>query len=337
MSENPFSNGSSDEQLDSAQSDRLVLSEIENEEIEASRLADVLAATENGNIPDLDPTEDPALASLHTTTQVVRASLELASTQESFQHFHESSRPRILSATPQPQRQPVNTTSRISLRQRWESLFTPLAAAAGASVATFLVTVTVIGGGSSTTPTTTVQTTTPSLPPQVVSAIPSTELPSPPVAAAAEPEAVVPQPEIPVTPATADQRDRVNLTSLSIAEQVSLYINLLERLDSLTGDGRPASESLLRELAETGATVQRAIDHDPAVSGADAFIAMHAAFAGTLALEQATVASDSDQQVLQNAQVTAQVAYVTAASFLSNNPPSANDAARALANSRNGN
>ena len=103
MSENPFSNGSSDEQLDSAQSDRLVLSEIENEEIEASRLADVLAATENGNIPDLDPTEDPALASLHTTTQVVRASLELASTQESFQHFHESSRPRILSATPQPQ------------------------------------------------------------------------------------------------------------------------------------------------------------------------------------------------------------------------------------------
>lgn len=337
MSENPFSSGSSDEQLDSARSDRLVLSELENEEIEASRLADVLAITEHGNTPDLDPIEDPALASLHKTTQIVRASLELASTQESFQHFHESSRPRILSATPQPQRQPVSTTPRISLRQRWGGLFTPLASAAAASVATFLVTVIAIGGGSSTTPTTTVQRTEPILQPQVVSAIPPTEQASPPAAAAAEPEAVVPQPEVSVTAATADHRDRVNLTNLSIAEQVSLYIDLLERLDSVTGNGNPASEGLLRELAETGATVQRAIDYDPAVSGADAFIAMHAAFAGTVALEQATVATDSDQQVLQNAQVTAQVAYVTAARFLTDNPPSANDAARALAHSRNGN
>ena len=72
---------------------------LEPEQIEAARLAEILAAAEQGQVVDLDPTEDPALASLSTTVRSLRESLESATARASFSAFHASSRSRVMAAT----------------------------------------------------------------------------------------------------------------------------------------------------------------------------------------------------------------------------------------------
>ena len=314
MSQDQLSSGSSEERTPKRPSERPDTPGLEPDQIEAARLADVLAAVERRGAADLDPNADPALAVLERTAGVVRSSLEASSAHASFRSFHERSRARVMRATPQP-RQPVVDAPRESLLQRWNGLFTSIASAAAASVATLIVTVIALGGGSST-PAPTVQSPAPAPEPAV---------------AAVEPASSDEQ----VEPASSDEQpERVNLTALSIIEQLSLYVELLERLDALSDDGLPAGEHLLRDLAETGASVARTIEEQPeAVSGADAWVAYQTAFKGQQLLEDATVASEQHEQVLDTAQVAAAGAFVTAARFLMEDPqraPSADDAARAL-------
>lgn len=300
----------SDDRLTSRSSDkhpaRPDLLGLEPEQIEAARLSELLTSIENDSPLDLDPIEDPALTALLQTTRVVRASLNVPAGHQSFRSFHERSRRRVLAATPRAPRPAVAEGPRESLLQRWNGLFTSVASAAAASIATFVVTVIAVGGGSSTAPLT-VQTVDPA---------PTSE---PAVSAA------------PVS--TAPAPTRVNLTSLSITEQVSRYVELRERLDALTGRGQPADEALLRDLADAGATVKNTLEQNPEISGTDAYVAMHAAFDGQKSLESATVASEGEQQVLFTAQETAEGAFVTAARFLTDQPerlPSADEAAQAL-------
>lgn len=310
MSRDQLSSDSTDERAARSGAARPDLLGLEPDQIEAARLSDILSAVELGQAPDLDPTEDPALASLEQTASMLRSSLAAASAHASFRSFHERSRTRVLLATPRPRREPVVEAARESLLQRWNGLFTSIASAGAASIATFIVTIIAIGGGSSAAPAGTVQS------------------PEPP------PDAVAPEAMVSANgPAVERGPERVNLTALSINEQVTHYVDLLERLAALKNDGQPADENLLRDLAETGATVKRSIEQNPDVTGADAFVAMHTTFAGNQALREATVANEADQQVLDTAQATAEGAYVTAARFLNDNPdllPDANDATAAL-------
>ena len=310
MSRDQLSSDSGDERAARSGSARPDLLGLEPDQIEAARLSDILSAIELGQAPDLDPTEDPALASLEQTASVLRSSLAAASAHASFRSFHERSRARLLAATPRPRRLAVIEAPRESLLQRWNGLFASIASAGAASIATLIVTVIAIGGGSSATPAGTVQSTEP----------------SPDVAA---PEAAVSA----NVPAVEIGPQRVNLTALSINEQVTHYVDLLERLAALKDEGLSADENLLRDLAETGATVKRTIEQNPDVTGTDAFVAMHTTFAGNQALREATVANEADQQVLDTAQATAEGAYVIAARFLNDNPdllPNVDDATTAL-------
>jgi len=297
MSHDPLNSRSKDRR-----STRLDLIGLEPDEIEAARLTEILTSIEQGIQPDLDPSEDPALAALTQTALVLRRSLEAASAQQSFERFHHRSLARVIAATPQPARVRSVEHRRDSLLQRWNGLFTSLSAAAAASIATFVVTVLAVGGSAPASGPLSVQSVAPD----------GTAL-----------AANVTPLEVP----------RVNLTALSVSQQVSLYVTLIERLNALNDDGLPADESLLRDLADTSATVKRTIERDPTVSGADAFRAMHRTFEGQQALEKATVASEADQQVLFTAQETAAGAYVTAAQFLGvpGRLPSAGEAAQALA------
>jgi hypothetical protein len=310
MSEHQLSSDSTDERAPRSGAARPDLLGLEPDQIEAARLSDILSAVELGQSPELDPTEDPALASLQQTASMLQSSLAAASAHASFRSFHERSRARVVTATPRPRRLPVVEEPRESLLRRWNGLFPSIASAGAASIATLIVTIIAIGGGSSTAPVGTVQSTEPA-------------------PAAVAPDAAVSTNVPPVERGP----ERVNLTALSINEQVTHYVELLERLDTLKNDGQPAGEHLLRDLAETGATVKRSIEQNPDVSGMDAFVAMHATFDGQQALHDATVATEADQQVLDTAQATAEGAYVTAARFLGDHPdllPNADDATAAL-------
>ena len=171
MSQDQLSSGSSEERTPKRPSERPDAPGLEPDQIEAARLADVLAAVERRGAADLDPNADPALAVLERTAGVVRSSLEASSAHASFRSFHERSRARVMRATPQP-RQPVVDAPRESLLQRWNGLFTSIASAAGASVATLIVTVLALGGGSST-PAPTVQSPAPAPEPAVAAVEPA--------------------------------------------------------------------------------------------------------------------------------------------------------------------
>ncbi len=262
------------------------------EEIEAARLSEILAADERAEVPDLDPTEDPMLASLSATAASLRASLEASNARASFQTFHDRSRRHVMAATPQVALKLASEERGESLLQRWNGLFTSVSSAAAAAVATFVVTVLAIGGGSSTEPLASVQAT------------------DPPAAEAHVADA---------SESTTPRDSSVNLTALSVDGQIDRYRTLLNQLNDLTNDGQPVDAGLLREIADTSATVARAIEEQPsAVSGATAWEAYHATFEAQKALSKASVASDDDQIALDTAQVVADGAFVTAARYLEN-------------------
>lgn len=266
--------------------DRPDLTGLDAEQNESVRLSEILGAAERGELPELDPTEDPILTSLQVTATSLRSSLESATARASFEIFHERSRRRVMAATP---RRPVEVTpaeQSESLLQRWNGLFTSVTSAAAAAVATFVVTVLAVGGGAPTDPLAAVQTTDDS-----------------PVSAVAE--------------ATDASESQVNLTALSVDGQINRYRTLLDRLNELTDGGQPADAGLLREIADTSATVARTIVEQPGtVSGATAWDAYHATFDAQQALSEASVATDSDQVALDTAQVVADGAFVSAARYL---------------------
>ena len=293
-----MSDGMHQDQLPERDADRRDLIGLEADQIEAIRLAEVLSAEEAGTVTNIDPVADAEIAELARTVNVVRDSLGAASAHRRFSSFHEASRARVMSATPRPRA--VLAEERPSLLQRWNGLFTSMGAAAAASAATFIVALLAFGGAQG--PVATVQV-------------------------------IEPQPQ-PATVATTSNPERINLTSLSMSEQLTVYVGLLERLNALTSEGEPASQDLLRDLAETGATVRRTMVEQPdTVSPADAWVAYQTGFKGQQVLNQAVVTSEEDQQVLSTAQATADSAFVTAARFLENpeRAPSADDAAQALA------
>jgi len=279
---------------------------LEPEQIEAARLSELLTSAEDNRPLDLDPVEDPALTALLRTASVVRTSLNAPTAHGTFRSFHERSRRRVMAATPRAPRAAVSEGRGESLLQRWNGLFTSVASAAAASIATFVVTVIAVGGGSSTAPLT-VQTADPG---------PASE------------------PAVSAAPAdTLSDPGRVNLTSLSIDDQIISYVDLLERLAALTTQGQPADTSLLRDIADTSSTVARTIETRPeTVTGQSAWVAYQTTFKGQQVLDQASVASENEQQILDNAQVAAEGAFITAARYLGTpaQAPTADEAAAAL-------
>lgn len=274
---------------------------LEADQIEAIRLSEVLSADQFSPASNVDPAADPELSALTQTVAIVQNALEAPSAHPRFRSFHERSRARVLAATPRPQPVAAIAEHPQSLLQRWNGLFTSIGAAAAASAATFIVTVLAFGGSSS--PAASVQVVEPQPQPASVSAID-----------------------------TGTDRDRINLTALSVDEQLDRYLGLLRELAVLTSDGQPADQGLLQDLAETGATVARTIETQPdSVTPTAAWVAYQTAFEGQKALDNATVVSDQDQQVLDTAQVAADGAFVTAARFLGNSAPTADEAADALA------
>lgn len=297
----------SDEQLRGESFDRRERTEfagLDAEQAEAARLSEILGATDRGEVPDLDPNEDPMLSSLSETATTLRASLEAASSRASFETFHRRSRRRILATIPE-RVEVIESDRSESLLQRWNGLFTSVSSAAAAAVATFVVTVLAIGGGASTEPLATVQVTD------------------------AGPDAA------PSADAATDSLPtdvEINLTALSVDEQIVRYRGLLAELNDLTDGGHPADAGLLREIADTSATVARAIEEQPgSVGGPSAWNAYHTTFTAQQALSRASVASDDDQVALDTAQVVADGAFVTAARYLGTSAPSYDEVVATIA------
>jgi hypothetical protein len=262
-----------------------------DDQIEAVRLSEVLSAVEAGDDFHLDASEDPILTSLSATAGSLRSSIEAASTRASFDTFHQRSRRHVLAATPQ-RIEVSGRGQRESLLHRWNGLFTSVSSAAAAAVATFVVTVLAIGGSTSTEPLASVQ-----------------------VADSAAGEARADDPLANAAPS----ESQVNLTALSVDDQIVRYRSLLDELSELTEGGQPADVGLLREIADTSATVARTIEEQPgSVSGASAWDAYHATFEAQQTLSEASVASGDDQVALDTAQVVADGAFVTAARYLGN-------------------
>lgn len=123
--------------------------------LEAQRLADVLDAVEAGRTSGVDAREDPELASLLATTQLLRASWSAAAplpgyAARSRTHVLDSMRPAAMRPAAlrpaAPQRGALLVLLRPS-RWRW-TLLAPVASAAAAAVVTFAVSLATLGGGS---------------------------------------------------------------------------------------------------------------------------------------------------------------------------------------------
>ena len=93
--------------------------------VDALRLAEVLERVESGRAPDLDPTEDPALAHLLVTAMRVRAEMGTISDDHAFNSFHTRSRAAILHS--------LEGSRRVVPFYRRSRLLAPLAAAAAAA------------------------------------------------------------------------------------------------------------------------------------------------------------------------------------------------------------
>lgn len=273
------------------------------DEIEAARLSEVLAAAERAEIPDLDPIEDPMLASLSATAASIRSSLEAASARASFETFHDRSRRHVMAATPQVRLKWASSERGESLLQRWNGLFTSVSSAAAAAVATFVVTVLAIGGGAST---------------EQLASSPAT---NPPATGAQVAN---------VTGPTAPSKPGVNLTTLSTAEQIEYWRETMARVEALTNDGESVDEPLLRELADVGASVSQRIKDGTDTDGTDAYVAWHAGYDSQQILSQAAVADDAGP-ALETARSTANEAMVVAARYLTpERMPRADDVAAIL-------
>ena len=97
---------------------------------DAMRLADVLDRVEAGRVPDLDPTEDPALTGLLRTAIRVRAELGTIDDKRAFQSFHTRSRGAILHALDRP-------TKIVPFYRRSRALAPIAAMAAAVAIAVF--------------------------------------------------------------------------------------------------------------------------------------------------------------------------------------------------------
>jgi hypothetical protein len=282
------------------------LSGLKPEQVEAIRLADALSATDAGERPSLDPVEDPELSGLVRTAGDLRVALETATTRASFEAFHRRSRLRVVAATPSPRpAQMALQQPRGSILDRWAGLFTSIAAAAAASIATFVVTVAAMGGG-------------PGSPAAV-----STEVSDSPETVAASDTATA-EAAPPVT----------NLTALSTSQVMAQWRFTLARITTLTNEGRPVDVALIDEVIGASSSFAARAQRDPdSVTGTDAYVAWHAGFASQQVLSKATVTEPEGQQALDTAQLTSDGAMVVAARFLDENPdrrPSAAEAAVAL-------
>ena len=98
---------------------------------DAMRLADVLDRVEAGRVPDLDPTEDPALTGLLRTAIRVRAELGTIDDKRAFQSFHTRSRAAILHSL-EPQHTAQQHSNIIPFNRR-ALIFAPFAAVAAAA------------------------------------------------------------------------------------------------------------------------------------------------------------------------------------------------------------
>lgn len=95
------------------------------EAVEAHRLAEVLARVEAGHAPDVDPTEDPALASLLSIATRARAEMGTLSDERAFHSFHARSRAAILHSLERP--------AQVVPFRRRASIAAPFAAVAAAA------------------------------------------------------------------------------------------------------------------------------------------------------------------------------------------------------------
>ena len=301
MSDDQLSSDSSDERTPRSGSSRSDLPGLEPDHVEAIRLAEVLAANEQGIDTGLTAAEDPAVAGLAHTAEVLQTSLSAASARPSFRTFHERSRARVLDATPKPRHQPLIEAPKESLLQRWNGLFTSVASAAAAAVATLVVTVIALGGSTS-------------------EPLPLVQVP-----------ASTPTPKAAVSVVVPAPRARVNLAALSTAEQLEFWRQTIKQVEALTENGQVVDELLLRDLADVGASISGRIKDDPgAVEGTDAYVAWHTGFDSQQVLDDATVNEDAEQ-ALQTAKSTASDAMVVAAQFLTpERMPRAEDVALVL-------
>jgi hypothetical protein len=280
------------------------------DDAEALRFSAELTRQESGVEFDFDQREDFEMTSLLQTVSAVSAAFDHSTETEAFERFHHRTRTHIiaeLAGTPEPVAT-AHSMPKPSLIQRWSNVF----AAAGASIATLVVTVMVLGNSAPAAP--------------LVSNVQPPD--TAPLVSNVQPPDTAPQATVAVIePVSAEAM--FNLNSLSVDTQLNIWLDTLLQVAALNADGAPIDAPLLNLLSDVTTSVTHQIENDPdSVSGAVVFIANQTAFTSGHTLQEATVATESDQPALNTAQLVSDEAVVVAARFFEKNPdriPSVDD------------
>jgi hypothetical protein len=267
-----------------------------DDQLQAERLAELLDALDDGRSPDVDPREDPELASLLQTASRLREADGRVEAQPAYVR-----RSRGL------------LQHRLAHRARrtiWRRAWTVSASAAAAALLVMAVVALNRGGSEGDV--------------QVVAAVAADT-------GAGQPEAVSSAEAVPEAVEAAAAS--TNATTVSVADELSRLREAVSGIEASISRGEPVEPRLLEEAAAGTASVATRIKNEPeSLSGQTVLIYVQAANAAREALRSVTVA-EGGEAALAAAQSAADDGVVTAARFFGENPdalpefvPSAEDA-----------
>ena len=223
--------------------------------IDAQRLADALDTVEAGREPDVDPREDPSLASLISLASEIRAVEELATDTQRFHSYRTRSRDHIL-RTIEPEAAPrtVEEPQRRGIPfLRWTFL-APVASAAAAAVAV-LAFVAIQGdsssGGAGGEQVAAVE------PPDVEA--PSVDIEAP--VATPAPAAAIPS--LPPGLEGIEPGPGGFPPAASVEQELQRIQRLIATLAETVAAGDPVDASVLRAITESTASVAHRIENQP--------------------------------------------------------------------------
>lgn len=196
------------------------------EENEARRLADALDVLDTGERPDIDPREDPELASMLGVVTALREPGRAATDSSAFDHYRTRSRALVLQSVA-AERPGVAATVRakvVPFYRQW-TVMAPVATAAAALLAVALL----LSGGSSSSPTDVAPAQVTSIVPGPVRAVPQ-----------GEPETTMPD---------------GNLTPITIERELEQLREAVDGLLAAAAEGDSIDPRLLRAVTEGTAGV----------------------------------------------------------------------------------
>jgi hypothetical protein len=260
----------------------------EDSEVQANRLAEALEALDRGEPPELDPREDPDLASLVGAAQRLRRAGELVEARPSY----------VRRSREMLQHRLERRTRRSLWRRAW-----PTTMSAAAAALLVITVVSLAGGGSE--------------PPLQMSVVPVADTVEEPTRPSSLAESSPAQPSAD-EPSELDQVP--NATVLSVAEDLRRMRDAVFGIEASISRGEPVERRLLEDAAVGAARVAIRIKDDPkSLDGEMVLVYVQAASAAREALRSVTIA-EGGEAALAAARIAADDGVVTAARFFGENP-----------------